>query len=415
MPHQLNESHNGKLIVTVLSAYDLPEDVQPQSVQLEVSGKEVDRTGPPSAKHKERNSFKFTGSGGATGRELIARDKLEILYNGTATLRVSTDEHADFVADFSIHNLRVNESQWIILNLKKKGSSSGRSAEAYSGAAGDASFASSTTTTTTGAVHPHLRLKVRLEGSFRPEVSALMNTSKMWFEFVDSLVGSYDLLELPKNIPQSKYLLIPAVPLAAGAVVLTPVIAGILVVGLPFFLPFLAVLGAFIASVLGLAAIFYFSTEKGRTRLMGVSQPAITTVTATPIGQKIIFDTGPRPSPKTLAQTILPRDMMGKLLVSLAVDFVGSSSYLLPFVGEAFDVAWAPTQAILVAALYDEVTPNLKYVSFAEEILPFTDFVPSATIGWTTEYGPTILNMSQQKVHELIVAARREKDVVFSK
>jgi hypothetical protein len=42
-------------------------------------------------------------------------------------------------------------------------------------------------------------------------------------------------------------------------------------------------------------------------------------------------------------------------------------------------------------ALYDTVSPNLKYVSFVEEILPLTDVVPSATIGWVTEFGPQLL------------------------
>jgi hypothetical protein len=43
-------------------------------------------------------------------------------------------------------------------------------------------------------------------------------------------------------------------------------------------------------------------------------------------------------------------------------------------------------------AMYDTTTPNLKYVSFIEEILPFTDFVPSATIGWAAQFGPQLLS-----------------------
>jgi hypothetical protein len=83
---------------------------------------------------------------------------------------------------------------------------------------------------------------------------------------------------------------------------------------------------------------------------------------------------------------------MGKLLVSLCIDLLGSSSYLLPFVGEGFDLAWAPIQTVLIMAMYDTVSPNLKYLSFVEEILPFTDVVPSATIGWLMEFGPTIVS-----------------------
>ena len=42
-------------------------------------------------------------------------------------------------------------------------------------------------------------------------------------------------------------------------------------------------------------------------------------------------------------------------------------------------------------ALYNQTTPNLKYVSLAEELLPFTDVLPSATIGWATENMPGLL------------------------
>jgi hypothetical protein len=85
--------------------------------------------------------------------------------------------------------------------------------------------------------------------------------------------------------------------------------------------------------------------------------------------------------------------MHQKLLWSLAIDAIGSSSYLVPFAGESFDVAWAPLQTILIMALYEHVTPNLKYVSFLEEILPFTDVIPSATLGWLAEFGyPIAMN-----------------------
>jgi hypothetical protein len=87
----------------------------------------------------------------------------------------------------------------------------------------------------------------------------------------------------------------------------------------------------------------------------------------------------------------LPTDLWGKLAVSLLIDALGSASYLIPVMGEVFDVAWAPLQTILIMALYDTVSPNLKYVSFVEEILPLTDVVPSATIGWVTEFGPQLL------------------------
>lgn len=93
----------------------------------------------------------------------------------------------------------------------------------------------------------------------------------------------------------------------------------------------------------------------------------------------------------TLAATVLPTDMKGKLVASLLIDAIGSSSYLLPILGEGFDLAWAPISMILVGAMYDGVMPNLKYVALAEELLPFTDIIPTATLGWLREFGPEIV------------------------
>ena len=116
--------------------------------------------------------------------------------------------------------------------------------------------------------------------------------------------------------------------------------------------------------------------------------PAAATILSTPTGQQVVYQTGPRPTPVKLCRILLPQESLwGKLIVSLWIDLIGSSSYLLPVVGEGFDIIWAPLQTILIMALYDEVTPNLKYVSFIEEILPFTDIVPSASIGWLAEFG----------------------------
>jgi hypothetical protein len=83
--------------------------------------------------------------------------------------------------------------------------------------------------------------------------------------------------------------------------------------------------------------------------------------------------------------------MWGRLVVSLMVDGLGSASYLLPGVGEMVDVVWAPLQTILIMALYDETSPNLKYLSMVEELLPFTDIVPSATLGWLAEFAVPLL------------------------
>jgi hypothetical protein len=69
----------------------------------------------------------------------------------------------------------------------------------------------------------------------------------------------------------------------------------------------------------------------------------------------------------------------GKLLVCLAVDIIGSSSELLPIVGEVTDVFYAPIAATILRSLYGG--NNVVFaLEFVEEILPFTDILPLATI-----------------------------------
>jgi hypothetical protein len=47
-------------------------------------------------------------------------------------------------------------------------------------------------------------------------------------------------------------------------------------------------------------------------------------------------------------------------------------------------------------AMFEEVSSKLKYLSFIEEILPFTDIVPSATIGWAAEFLPQLVGGALQ-------------------
>lgn len=73
----------------------------------------------------------------------------------------------------------------------------------------------------------------------------------------------------------------------------------------------------------------------------------------------------------------------GKLLICLLIDAIGTSSELIPFVGEATDVVWAPIAALGLRSLYgSNVVFGLELV---EEILPFTDIIPLATICWYIE------------------------------
>lgn len=62
----------------------------------------------------------------------------------------------------------------------------------------------------------------------------------------------------------------------------------------------------------------------------------------------------------------------------LIIDAIGMSTYALPLLGEAGDLAWAPIQKFLVKQI---TGVNSNWVML-EELLPFTDVVPAATISY---------------------------------
>mmetsp|Transcript_109017 Transcript_109017/g.314917 ORF Transcript_109017/g.314917 Transcript_109017/m.314917 type:complete len:261 (+) Transcript_109017:1-783(+) len=233
-----------------------------------------------------------------------------------------------------------------------------------------------------------------LKGPFRPEIAAVVGMANAWFGLIDGM--EHNAQEVWKATPKppfdmSKVMVLPAVPILATIVVASPVIAGVVMVGLPFLLPVVLMVITIVAAVLLTGASLFFSTRLGRDHLGAAMAPMVDSLLHSRAGQTLLYDTGPRPTPVSVARQVLPTGMWGKLVTSLMIDLIGSASYLLPVVGEGFDIAWAPIQTVLIMAMYDNTTPNLKYVSFFEELLPFTDIVPSASIGFLAEFGPKLL------------------------
>jgi hypothetical protein len=242
---------------------------------------------------------------------------------------------------------------------------------------------------------PTIRIKLKLSGPYRAEIAAIVGLARAWFGLVDTMEDkTKSTLRKVPTLPSSyhKFLLIPAVPILAALVVASPVVAGVAMVGLPFVLPIVLVIIALTAGALVSGGVLYSTTRPGRTQVGEIISPIVDHLLGSRAGQALVYDTGPRPTPVSVCRQIMPRGMWSKLFLSLFIDLIGSSSYLLPVVGEGIDLAWAPTQTIMIMAMYDSTTPNLKYVSFLEEVLPFTDIVPSATIGWACEFVPAMLN-----------------------
>jgi len=74
-----------------------------------------------------------------------------------------------------------------------------------------------------------------------------------------------------------------------------------------------------------------------------------------------------------------------KLILAIIIDLIGNLSYFIPAIGESFDIGWAPISSILIFVLF----PNHKILAvggLAEEVLPFTDIIPTALITWYLEY-----------------------------
>ena len=71
------------------------------------------------------------------------------------------------------------------------------------------------------------------------------------------------------------------------------------------------------------------------------------------------------------------------LILCIFMDAMGYATYLLPFIGEWGDIIWAPISAFVFYKIFGGKTGKIgALISFAEEILPFVDFIPTFTIGY---------------------------------
>jgi hypothetical protein len=78
------------------------------------------------------------------------------------------------------------------------------------------------------------------------------------------------------------------------------------------------------------------------------------------------------------------KSLKNKLLKKgLIYDAVGMATMVIPLVGPFLDIAWAPFAAKKMSEMYPGKKGKIASVLvFIEEILPFTDFIPSFTLMW---------------------------------
>ena len=92
------------------------------------------------------------------------------------------------------------------------------------------------------------------------------------------------------------------------------------------------------------------------------------------------------------------QEKLKKLALSILIDLIGVATYLVPVVGEAGDVGWAPISAYLIYQLYGNGI--ISGLAFAEELLPGLDIIPTATIAWfleNTEFGQNLAGKAPPK------------------
>ena len=151
-------------------------------------------------------------------------------------------------------------------------------------------------------------------------------------------------------------------------------------VGLPIFLP-IAIVSLVLCFLNGLLIFGLLAiSPPGRVRVI---EPLVNGVLQEEVGKKLVYSSFPRPTLADLTQLAVPTTPWVQLVLCLFMDFVcGNASYLVPLLGESFDLIWAPCQGIMMAGMFDKLQPNAKYVGMLEEILPCTDIIPSATLTW---------------------------------
>ncbi len=75
------------------------------------------------------------------------------------------------------------------------------------------------------------------------------------------------------------------------------------------------------------------------------------------------------------------------LLKGIFLDLIGMATMTIPVVGPFLDLAWAPYAARQMSEMYPGRKGKIaSVIVFLEEILPFTDIVPSFTLMWVYTY-----------------------------
>jgi hypothetical protein len=80
-------------------------------------------------------------------------------------------------------------------------------------------------------------------------------------------------------------------------------------------------------------------------------------------------------------------DKKTKLILSLIFDGIGMLSYIVPVFAESLDIIWAPISGLLLVIMYKGSVGKIAGLfGTVEELIPFTDIIPTFTITWFFTY-----------------------------
>ena len=75
--------------------------------------------------------------------------------------------------------------------------------------------------------------------------------------------------------------------------------------------------------------------------------------------------------------------LLPNIAICILMDLIGMASFLFPAMAEFTDIIWAPISAYIFNKLFGGRLGAIGGVlNFIEEIVPFTDVIPSFTIAW---------------------------------
>ena len=78
-----------------------------------------------------------------------------------------------------------------------------------------------------------------------------------------------------------------------------------------------------------------------------------------------------------------PQHFLPNIALCIAMDLIGMFTYIIPALGEFADIVWAPISATVFYKMFGGRIGMIGGVlNFLEEIIPFTDVIPSFTIAW---------------------------------